>query len=238
MNLPELVSSAIESAIASQRPLSWKVQESNKGTLIQLVWKSPTSSCVRVRSRPTERVRSKWNPPASQPHNNKISKKSPSRIRRNAKRLQTFLEKKERTELNSKDSLDDCQQPGSPVVCVANSLKIVPSPSATVSAEVSVSTPTENEKIEPLKLGEVSWLSDHPGSFVRNEGKKGETVFWSKNPYTDTIIPVLHHGAIGYMELTNVHAAPMLMAGMIALSGLVQFVRRRRKLNAIPNGNT
>ena len=49
-----------------------------------------------------------------------------------------------------------------------------------------------------LKLGEVSWLSDHPGSFVRNEGKKGETVFWSEYPYTDTIIPVLHHGAIGY----------------------------------------
>ena len=125
MNLPELVSSAIESAIASQRPLSWKVQESNKGTLILLVWKSqPTSSCVRVRSRPTGTVRSKWNPPAGQPHNNnnfKISKKSPSRIRRNAKRLQIFLEKKERKELNSKDSLDDCQQPGSPVVCVANS---------------------------------------------------------------------------------------------------------------------
>ena len=33
---------------------------------------------------------------------------------------------------------------------------------------------------------------------MRNEGKKGETVFWSENPCTDTIIPVLHHGAIGY----------------------------------------
>ena len=130
--------------------------------------------------RPTETVHSKWNPPAGQPHNNnnfKISKKSPSRIRRNAKRLQTFLEKKERKELNSTDSLDDCQQPGSPVVCVANSLKIVPSPSATVSAEVSVSTPTENEKIEPLELGEVSWLSDHPGSFVSNEERRNRVLF-------------------------------------------------------------
>ena len=55
------------------------------------------------------------------------------------------------------------------------------------------------------------------------------------------------------MELTNVtfaifiwmmvtadveHAAPMLTAGMIALSRLVQFVHGRRKLNVIPNGNT
>ena len=33
------------------------------------------------------------------------------------------------------------------------------------------------------------------------------------------------------------HTSPMLMAGMIELSGLVQFVHRRRKLNVIPNGN-
>ena len=192
-----------------------------------------------MRLRPTETVRSKWNPPAGQPHNNK---KSPSRIRRNAKRLQTFLEKKE---LNSKDSLDDCQQPGSPIVCVANSLKIVPSPSATVSAEVSVSTPTENEKIEPLKLGEVSWLSDHPGSLVRNERRNCILVSKPIHRYHHLCV-ALHHGAIGYgtgfiwmmMTADVEHAAPMLMAGMIKLSGLVQFVRRRRKLNVIPNGNT
>ena len=191
-----------------------------------------------MRLRPTETVCSKWNPPAGQPHT--LRSRPPGYVGvPNVCKL--FLRK----ELNSKDSLDDRQQPGSPVVCVANSLKIVPSPSATVSAEVSVSTPTENEKIEPLKLGEVSWLSDHPGSFVRNEGKKGETVFWSQNPYTDTIIPVLHHGAIGYgtdkwvmMTADVEHTAPMLMAGMIELSGLVQFVHRRRKLNVIPNIET
>lgn len=37
--LPELVISAIESACASGKRLSWKIQESDRGTLVQLVWK-------------------------------------------------------------------------------------------------------------------------------------------------------------------------------------------------------
>ena len=36
-----------------------------------------------------------------------------------------------------------------------------------------------------------------PGSFVRYEGKNGETILWPSYPYTDVLIPVLHHGAIG-----------------------------------------
>ena len=37
--LPRLVQEAISSACLSDRQLSWKIQESAKGTLIQLVWK-------------------------------------------------------------------------------------------------------------------------------------------------------------------------------------------------------
>ena len=47
------------------------------------------------------------------------------------------------------------------------------------------------------ELGSVVWLSAQPGSFVRYEGKNGETILWPKYPYTDLLIPVLHHGAIG-----------------------------------------
>ena len=42
----------IESTLASGRQLSWKVQENNVGTLVQLVWKSSKSSDV---------VDSNWN---------------------------------------------------------------------------------------------------------------------------------------------------------------------------------
>lgn len=66
----------------------------------------------------TETVCSKWNPSHNRLHQGskytKVAKKSPSRFRTNAKRLQVFLEKKVQS---SKDFLDS-QQPGSPVaVC-------------------------------------------------------------------------------------------------------------------------
>ena len=41
--LPKVVVLAIESALASGRRLSWKVQENNVGMLVQLVWKSSES---------------------------------------------------------------------------------------------------------------------------------------------------------------------------------------------------
>ncbi len=55
----------------------------------------------------------------------------------------------------------------------------------------------DTQSSEFLKLGSVTWLSDQPGRFVRYEGEKGETIPWPNHPYTDTLIPVLHHGAIG-----------------------------------------
>ena len=87
---------------------------------------------------------SKWNPSVNQLHQGSkhtyITKKTPSRFRRNAKRLQAFLEKKVQS---SKDSLDS-QQPGSPVACdslkdpvqLLNNSSVIPSSSISVPAEV------------------------------------------------------------------------------------------------------
>ena len=73
--LPKIVALAIESALASGRQLSWKVQESKVGMLIQLVWKSSEVSNV---------VGSNWN------NYYGLRKKAPSRQRRDALRLLKF----------------------------------------------------------------------------------------------------------------------------------------------------
>ena len=70
--LPKVVLLAIESALASGRQLSWKVQENNVGMLVQLVWKSSDSRKL---------VGSNWN---------KLKKKPPSRQRRDAFRFLKF----------------------------------------------------------------------------------------------------------------------------------------------------
>ena len=72
--LPKIVALAIESALASGRQLSWKVQENKVGMMIQLVWKSSEFSSV---------VGSNWN-------NHELRKKAPSRQRRDALRLLKF----------------------------------------------------------------------------------------------------------------------------------------------------
>lgn len=70
--LPKVVLLAIESALASGRQLSWKVQENNVGMLVQLVWKSSESRNL---------VGSNWN---------KLKKKPPSRQRRDVLRFLKF----------------------------------------------------------------------------------------------------------------------------------------------------
>ena len=70
--LLKVVLLAIESALASGRQLSWKVQENNVGMLVQLVWKSSESRNL---------VGSNWN---------KLKKKPPSRQRRDALRFLKF----------------------------------------------------------------------------------------------------------------------------------------------------
>ena len=59
MALPDLVVKAIDSAGNSGRNLSWKVQESEKGTLIQLAWK--TKSVVTGKTRMNDKVHTNWN---------------------------------------------------------------------------------------------------------------------------------------------------------------------------------
>ena len=64
--LPELVKAALSSAYQSGRSLSWKVQENNKGILIQLVWKAEPVSCPAGGN--AIRVGSNWkNQPEAEP---------------------------------------------------------------------------------------------------------------------------------------------------------------------------
>ena len=126
--IPELVKAALSSACQSGRSLSWKVQENNKGILIQLVWKAEPVSCPAGGN--AIRVGSNWktDQPEAEPvkytgsgnateagsirksglqcfvndnqssnaaHNLPRKKRiCPSRARRNAKRLQAFLDRK------------------------------------------------------------------------------------------------------------------------------------------------
>ncbi len=74
-----LVPSAIDSACASGSKFSWKIQESDRGMLVQVVWKPASLSGAVLHS--TEKAVSKWN---------KQKRKSPSRLRRDAQRLERF----------------------------------------------------------------------------------------------------------------------------------------------------
>ena len=98
--LPELLATAIASAVTSGRRLSWKIQENQRGTLIQLVWKN--DSAVAVGS-VNAKVGINWSEASTHSARtpsggNSTQHKSvpPSRKRRNARRLQNFLLKKRR----------------------------------------------------------------------------------------------------------------------------------------------
>ena len=86
--LPELVKTAISLACASGRTLSWKIQEGEKGTLVQLVWSGKQEGKEERWSRKEER------PSASGLVGCVVRRRvSPSRARRDARRRQAFLEK-------------------------------------------------------------------------------------------------------------------------------------------------
>ena len=91
---------AVISACSSGRKLSWKIQESEKGTLIQLVWKAANSFAGDL-GKKTE-VRSNWNnsPPSNRQSiiQRPQSRNPPSRVRRNARRLKAFIECKQTTQ--------------------------------------------------------------------------------------------------------------------------------------------
>ena len=96
MELPDLVAKAVISACNSGRKLSWKIQENEKRTLIQLVWKATNSFAGK------SEVRSNWN--ISPAHNRQTivqkpqRRNSPLRVRRNARRLKAFIERKQTTQ--------------------------------------------------------------------------------------------------------------------------------------------
>ena len=73
LELPEPLAVCIQTAMNSGRRLSWKIQESVRGTLVQLVWKS--DSPLLETDAPHAVTR---------PH-----KKSPSQIRRSQRQLAT-----------------------------------------------------------------------------------------------------------------------------------------------------
>ena len=92
--LPEVVKAAITAACNSGRTLSWKVQEDGRGTLIQLVWK-PVCADTKVCSNWNARKRCPDLTTSGKLVSSKPKKLTPSRARRNARRLQAFLERKQ-----------------------------------------------------------------------------------------------------------------------------------------------
>ena len=101
--LPELLATAIASAVTSGRRLSWKIQENQRGTLIQLVWKNDSAVAVGNTS-VNAKVGINWSEASTHdsartPSGGKSTQHKgvpPSRKRRNARRLQSFLLKKRR----------------------------------------------------------------------------------------------------------------------------------------------
>ena len=95
-NLPEVVRVALQNACNSGRTLSWKVQENAKGTLIQLIWKLIPVVCldkghsISMVGSNSNSTKPEFDKPADKPR--KRRRNNPSRIRRNARRLRSFLD--------------------------------------------------------------------------------------------------------------------------------------------------
>ena len=88
--LPELVKAAVSLACASGRTLSWKIQEGEKGTLVQLVWSGKQEGKKEERWSGKQEER----PSASGLVGCFVRRRvSPSRAHRNARCRQAFLEK-------------------------------------------------------------------------------------------------------------------------------------------------
>ena len=81
--LPDLVVAAIKAGLASTKTLSWKVQEGEKGLLVQLRWKPVTS--VTVGGSLNSKVLSNLDTSGQK------QRKNPSRKRRDAIQLKKFI---------------------------------------------------------------------------------------------------------------------------------------------------
>ena len=129
----------ISSACHSDRQLSWKIQESAKGTLIQLVWKPALT--VVPRQRKADMVGSNWNTNAqlsfsmAQSAENVFASRSEKKRRnphRSAKRLAEFLDKKQLATDNS-----DPSSSGDPAACGGNPTLAVSNRAVSTAAEIS-----------------------------------------------------------------------------------------------------
>ncbi len=94
MLLPEPVAVCIQTALKSGRKLSWKLQESARSTLVQLVWKADVPS-------PEGDVRVSLRPELAASRTKRLRKKTPSQQRRGQRRLQEFLHRKKQLEASS-----------------------------------------------------------------------------------------------------------------------------------------
>ena len=81
VELPEVVAVCINLALNSGRTLSWKIQESCRGTSVQLFWKGGGSDC-------SLEPQVELAPPRTK------KKNSPSEVRRNQRRLAEFMKTK------------------------------------------------------------------------------------------------------------------------------------------------
>jgi len=85
--LSEPLAVCIQAALKSGRKLSWKLQESARGTFVQMVWKSNLPL-------PQGKARANHRPGPATNHTKWSRKKSPSEQKRNERRLEEFLQRK------------------------------------------------------------------------------------------------------------------------------------------------
>jgi len=85
--LPEPVAVCIQAALKSGRKLSWKLQESERGTFVQLVWKSDLPL-------PQRKAGANHRPGPATNHTKWARKKSPSEQKRSERRMEEFLQRK------------------------------------------------------------------------------------------------------------------------------------------------
>ena len=105
----------LQNACKSGRTLSWKLEENTKGTLIQLVWKHPQDICAELKVHTSGPVGSNLNnskvvagiPAAAGQPRKRSRRNNPSRLCRNARRLQHFLRRKSSSGNNPQPALTD-----------------------------------------------------------------------------------------------------------------------------------
>ena len=209
--LPELVISAIESACASGKRLSWKIQESDRGTLVQLVWKPICG--FRATGCSSEKVGSNWS---------YQKRKSPSRLRRDAQRLQKFCVLKLSTQqltqtvtpetedaavksdVNLTNNLDPARDLDPAIVDNHDPAKGLNPATVVGTASVTASVTTSVASGDTDQLGTIKSLKPEVGQIVRLDSRtfvhysrsNGAVRDWDTDTSSLPLLPVLHHGTV------------------------------------------